>query len=106
MVMVQMHVHAGYHQMLIIVLNTGELVCEGADVVVIDDRDSPDRFFIRVPLLPNQIVPNQIPDGFGAVAVALLGYQPVEVIEQMVVQGNTEPDKLLHVPSVLRLSIS
>ena len=61
MIMVEVHVHPGQNERLIAVLNVGELSGQVAHMMVIHKRDRPDRLFIVVPLLPDQVIPDQIP---------------------------------------------
>jgi hypothetical protein len=83
--MVEVHVHPGQNDGLIAVLNIGELPGQVAYVMVIHKRDRPDRLFIVVPLLPDQIVSDQIPQRLRSVRILAFLDVQIEIIKQMVV---------------------
>ena len=61
MVMVQMHMHARKDQAVIAMLNLCEFVSQITDMMVVHKRDGSDCLLVLIPLLPDKIVPNEIP---------------------------------------------
>ena len=96
MVMVKMDMHTGHNVALKVVLNMGQFSGQVAHMMVVHKRDCPDRLFIVVPLLPDQIVSDQIPQCLRTVRVLALLDMQIEIIEQMMVQRHAESNKLLH----------
>lgn len=97
MVVIQVHVHPGQDKSLKIMLNGGEFFRQVADVMIIDKRDGPDRLFILRPFLSDQLVPDQIPERLRAVGVFSSFDMAVEIIKQMMVERDAEPDEFLHI---------
>ena len=61
MVVVEMDMHAGENLPLIVVLDMSQLSRQIAHMMVVHERDCPDRLLVLIPLLPDQVVTNQIP---------------------------------------------
>ncbi len=60
MVMVEMDMHTGHDVALKVVLDMSQLSCQVTHMVVVHKRDRPDRLFVVIPLLPDQVVTDQI----------------------------------------------
>jgi hypothetical protein len=86
--------HAGQDQAVKTVLEIGELFGQRVDMMVIDERDRADRLLVGVPLLVDEIVPDEVAQRLGAVRVLLPRDQLVEVVEEMVVERDAEADEL------------
>src|SRR5215471_12783164 len=91
-----MDMHPRDDPSLKIMLEVGEFSGEIAHVVIIDKRHSSDRLDVFSPLLVHESVSNQIAQRFGAVRVFLAANQRVEIVEQMMIQRDPEPDKFFH----------
>src|SRR5215469_824946 len=91
-----MHMHARQNQSLKTVLNMREFLGEIPHMMVIDERNGADRFLVLDPFLADEIVPNQIPQGFRAVRVLPACDEAVKLDQQVVVQGHAEPNEFLH----------
>ena len=65
--------------------------------MIVDERDRSDRLLIRIPLLPHQIVPDQIPQCFRPVRVLLPRNMPVEIVEKVMVERNAESNEFFHI---------
>lgn len=96
MVMVEMDMHPRHDVPLEIVLNVGEFPRQIRHMVIVDKRNRGHRLFVLVPLLPDQIVPDQVTDRFGAVGILAPLDQAIEIHEQVLIEGHAESDKLLH----------
>src|SRR5262245_1814365 len=91
-----MNMHTRQDVALKIVLDMSQFSCQVAHMMVIDKRDRPDRLFIVIPLLPDQIVPDQVPQCLRAIRILMLLDVQIKIFEQMVVQRHTKSNKLLH----------
>ena len=79
--MIQVDVQRGENGVVKVVLHVGELLVEQADVVVVDQRDGAHHMAVgRFPGLLHQLVADQVAEGFGAVGVAALRDQLVELV--------------------------
>ena len=94
--MVEVDVHARHDVTLEVMLYMSQFSCQVAHMMVIDKRDRPDRFFVIAPLLPNQVVPDQISQCLRSIRILAFLDVPIEIIEEMMIQRHTEPNKLLH----------
>ena len=83
--MVEMDMHAGHDVALKVVLDMSQFPCQVSHMMIVYKRDGPDRLFIVVPLLPHQIVTNQIPQRLRAVRILALLDVQIKIIEQMMV---------------------
>ncbi len=63
-VVIQVDMHRGEDQLMKVVLNGGELLCEVVCMVIIDNRNRADRCFLFVPIVFNEMVPDQIANRF------------------------------------------
>jgi len=68
-VMVEMHVHPRHNMALKIVLNVGQFPGEVADMMVVDERDRPDRFLVLIPFLADEVVTDEVSQGLRPVGV-------------------------------------
>ena len=98
-VVVQMHVHTRQHQFMETVLDIGELLGERRHVMIVDERNRPHRLLILIPLLPDQIVANQIAERLRSIGILLPRNVPIEVVQQMMIKGDTEANKFFLVPA-------
>ena len=75
----------------------GQLFRKITHMVVVDQRDRPDRLLLlgAEPFL-HQRSPDQVPDRLGAVHVALLFDQLIEICQQLLVERYTESDRISH----------
>src|SRR5215472_10178460 len=92
-----MHMHARQNQSLKTVLNVRQLLGEIPHMMVIDERNGANRLLVLDPFLADEIVSNQIPQGFRAVRVLPACDEAVKVGQQMVIQRHAEPNEFLHV---------
>jgi hypothetical protein len=81
--------HPGHDVTLKIVLDMSQFSRQIAHMMVVDKRDRPNRFLVVVPLLPDQVVTNQIPQGLRAVRILALLDVQIEIIKQMGASGST-----------------
>ena len=95
-IVVEMHVHSGQNVSLKIVLDMSKLPRQVRHMMIVDERNGCDRLPILIPLLPDQMVPNQVADGFGAVGILAPIDQTIEIDEEMLIERDAESDKLLH----------
>jgi hypothetical protein len=52
-----------------IVLDVGQFPGEIADMVVVDERDRPDRFLVLIPFLADEVVTDEVSQGLRPVGV-------------------------------------
>jgi hypothetical protein len=95
-IVVEMHMHSGHDVSLKIVLDMGEFPGQTRHVMVVHERDGGNGFPILVPLLPDQIVPDQVADRFGAVRVVAPFDQTVEIGKKILIERHAESRKLFH----------
>jgi hypothetical protein len=69
MVVVEMDMHTGHDVAWKVVLDMGQFPGQVPHMVVVYKGDRRDRLLIIVPLLPDQVIPDQIPQRFRAVRV-------------------------------------
>jgi hypothetical protein len=94
--MIEMHVHAREHERVKSVLNGNEFLCQRRYVMIVHERDRPDRLLILIPFLPDQIISDKIPERFRSVRVLLPRNMTVEIIQEMMVERNAEADYFFH----------
>lgn len=94
--MVQMDVHAREDELLKLMLDIGELSGEIANVVIVHEGDGSNCFLIFIPLLTDQIVSDEIPQGLRPVRIFLPRDVAIEIIKKVVIKGDAEADEFLH----------
>jgi hypothetical protein len=98
MVVVEMDVHPRHDVSLKIVLDVRELPGEIAHMMIVDERDRRHRFpvCIAAPFLAHQLIADEIAERFGPRRVFPLSDDFVELIEEVLIEGDAEADKFLH----------
>lgn len=99
---IQVHMHSRQHQRVESVLNGDELVGQQRHVMVIDKGDRPDRFFILIPFLPDQVAADEIAKRFRPVRVFFSSDMAIEIIEEMMIERHAEANEFLHVKQITR----
>ena len=97
-VMVEMHVHARQYKFMKSVLDVDEFLRKRRHVMIVNERDRSHCLLVLIPLLPDQIVANQIAERLGSIRVLLPRNMPIEVIQEMMIEGNTEANEFFHAP--------
>jgi EAL domain-containing protein (putative c-di-GMP-specific phosphodiesterase class I) len=87
-----------------VVLDMSQFSRQVAHMMVIHKRDRPDGFLVLIPFLPDQIIPDQIPQRLRAIRILALRDVQIEIIEQVMVQRHTESNKLFHAELLLRVT--
>ncbi len=64
MVMVEVHMHSSENPPLVVMLDLCQFSCQVSHMMVVNEGNGPDRFLVLIPLMPDQIVSNQIAEGF------------------------------------------
>ena len=77
-------------------LDIGKLSGEIANVVIVHKGDGPNCFLIFIPLLTDQIVSDEIPQGLRPVRILLPRDVAIEIIKEMVIKGDAEADEFFH----------
>jgi hypothetical protein len=96
-VMVEMSVDGGNDDLVMGVLQIGQLFREEAGVVVVDEGDGPDDEAIRGnDGGANEAIPDQVAKGLGAILVALGGNEGVEFAQKLAVNGNADATQTSH----------
>lgn len=86
-VLVQMNVQAGIHGHMSLMLHVGQKIAQVMYAVVIHEGDHPDDFGIRLAdLFLNEVVSDQIADGFRAILVALTADASIERLQQIILE--------------------
>jgi hypothetical protein len=84
-VLIQMNVQAGIHCYMSLMLQVRQEIAQVVHPVVIDESDNPDDFGICLPnLLLNEMIANQVADGFRAILIALTTNASVERLQQII----------------------
>ena len=68
-VMVKVNVLAGKYSVMVVVLNVEETGNQTAVMVIIYQRDGAGNFTVFPPLLPDEFLPDQVPDRLGTIGV-------------------------------------
>lgn len=92
MIMIKVHMHAGQDLPVVVVLNIGQLARQVTYMVVIDECDGPNGFFIRIPLLSDQVVADQVTQRFRPIGVLATFDMAIEGVQQLVIERHAEPD--------------
>ena len=95
---VHVHVQRRHDGLVVLVLDVRELLGEAGGIVIVDERHDRDLLGTGAPVLPfalHEGVPDQIANGLQSIGVAPLGDEPVELLEQVLLQGDS--DSLDHV---------
>ncbi|MCC2640856.1 MAG: hypothetical protein K0S45_1269, partial [Nitrospira sp.] len=79
-----------------VVLDVGEFAREVPYVMIVDEGNRRDRFLVPVPLLPDEIVSNQVSNGLRSIGIFTPLDQPIEIDEKVLIKGHTESDEVLH----------
>ena len=95
-IMIEVHMHPGQNQPLDIMLNMRELVVQVPDMVIIDKGDGPDGLFVLRPFFADQLVPDQVAEGFRSVGVPPAFDMEIKPIEQVPIDGRPEANEFLH----------
>src|SRR5208283_2469826 len=78
-------------------LNLGEFLSELALLMVVNHGHSADDVLRRTaPFILDKAIPYEIPDSFRPVGVTLLRNEDVELVQQVVRYGYSEPHKIGH----------
>jgi hypothetical protein len=84
-VFIQMNVQAGIHGHMSLMLHVRQEIAQVMHPVVIDESDNPDDFGIRQPdLLLDEMVTNEVADGFRAILIALTADASIECLQQII----------------------
>ena len=102
MAMIEMHVHAREHERVKSVLNGNEFVGQRRYVMIVHERDRPNRLLVLIPFLPDQIIADEIAKRFRSIRVFLPCNMAVEIIQQMMIERDTEADEFFMGSQVLR----
>ena len=95
--MVEVHVQRGKNHVMEIVLDVGELFVQIPYVVVIDQGDGANHAALgRFPGFFDELVANEIAEGFRPVGIAALSNEAVELIEEVRVDRYTNPAEAAH----------
>ena len=65
-------------------------------MVVIDERDRAKCFLIFTSFLSDEVVTDEVPQGFGPVSVLPTLNVSIEIVQQMMIQRHTKPHELFH----------
>jgi hypothetical protein len=98
--------HPRHDVALEIVLYMDELSGEITHMVVVDEGNSPDSFFVLIPFLPNEVVANQVTQGFRPIGIFAPLDVMVERLQQVIIEGDTETNKFAHSSPVLRFFLT
>ncbi len=79
--MIQVDVHRRENLTVMVVLDIGELGFEVARMMVIEQRNDPDDFFVFLPLLLDEGVAHQVSEGFRAIGIAARDGELVEFFQ-------------------------
>src|SRR4029077_15654407 len=96
MVMVEMDMHTGHNVALKVVLDMRQFSRQVTDMAVVHKGYGPDRLFVVIPLLSDQVVTDQVPQRLRAVGILAPLDVQIEIIKQMMVQRHAESNELLH----------
>ncbi len=90
-VVVEVDVESGDDGIVVFVLHPGELLAERADVVVVDEGEcADDRSGGRLTVLSDELIADQIAEGFGAVGVAAALDVTVEFLDEIGIDGHAD----------------
>lgn len=90
--------HPGHDVALKIVLEVRKFSGEIPHVVIVDERDGSHRVavFAADPFLRDQLFSDQVTKRLRPRRISTPPYDLVELIEQMMIERNTEPNELFH----------
>src|SRR5437764_1129462 len=95
--MIQMDVQGGEDRMVEVMLYAGQFLIQHADVVIVNQSNGTDDMAVgRFPDLLHELVANQIAESLGAVRVAALADQAVELVQQFRIDGYANPAEAAH----------
>jgi hypothetical protein len=63
-------------------------------MMVVDDRDCANHFFIQLPFSFHQPIPNHIPDEFGTVLITSFAQEHLEMLQQLTIDTETESNQI------------
>ena len=109
MVMIEMHMHAGENPAVVVMLNIRQLTRQIPHMMVVHERDGAHRFFILVPFLSDQVIPDEVAQRLRSIGVVPSFDMTIECIQQMMIERDAEAHQFFHrFPSdvVTRFSIS
>lgn len=96
-VVIQMHVQGGEDVVVVIVLDGVEFFAEQTDVMVVDKGDGADYIGVgRFPGLFDEVVADQVAEGFGAVGVSAPPDALIELFQKIAIDGNANPAQAAH----------
>jgi hypothetical protein len=101
-----MHVHARKNVSLKIVLDLGKPSREIPHVMVVDEGNRPDSLLVLVPLLPDQVIADQVAECFRPVGILAPLDVMIESVQQMMIKRYAKPNELSHDTPVLRFEQS
>ena len=81
MVVIEMDMHASHDVAWKVMLDMGQFPGQVPHMVVVNKGDRRDRLLVIVPLLPDQVIPDEIPQRFRAVRVLALLDVEIERVE-------------------------
>ena len=97
MVVIEMNVQRGKNDVMKIVLNVGELFVQISHVVVIDQRNRANHAAVGgFPHFFHELVADQIAKGLRPVGIAALSDQMIELIQEVGIDGNSNPAEAAH----------
>lgn len=97
MIVIEMYMHPGQNVALPTMLNMGQLSGEITHMMVVDERDGPDSFFVLVPFLTDEVVAYEITQRFRSIGILSPFYMMIKGVQQMLVERNSEPNELVHI---------
>ena len=96
-VVIEVGVAGGDDQVVVLVLEAGELVGDAVGVVVVDEGDSADDGGVGGGgAFGDEAVANEIAEGFRAVGVAALLDEAIELVQKVGVDGYANPAEPAH----------
>jgi len=84
--MIQMYMHPRQNMALKVMLDMREFSGEVRNMMVVHKGDRPDHFLILIPLLPDQIVTDEIPERLRTRRIFPSAYDLIEFIEQAAIE--------------------
>jgi hypothetical protein len=96
MIVIKMHVHAGEYMPLKVMLDVRELLREIAYMVIVHEGDRADRLTIIAPLLADEHISDHVAEGFRSIRVPPTFDVPIELQQQLLIQGHAESHQLCH----------
>jgi hypothetical protein len=83
-------------QVVVVVLRVGEFLAEARQVVIVDEGYRAHRLLVLLPFNLNETVADHVADELGPVRVPTLLLESVELLQERLFKGETEPNKVGH----------